>query len=173
MSVEIRAERSADRDRSLEIERLAFGSEEEAAIVEALRDDDGSFALVADDDGDLVGHVQLSRAWIGENAVLALGPIGVVPPRQREGIGSALMRSALDEARARSQPAVILLGDPAFYPRFGFKPASALGWRNPFTGPQHNGFVVREEDFMVAVVDDRARDFIGRVRWHQAFGQVS
>ena len=173
MSVQIRAELPADRDRSLEIERLAFASEEEAAIVEALRDDNGSFALVADDDGDLVGHVQLSRAWIGENAVLALGPIGVVPPRQREGIGSALIRSALDVARARSEPAVILLGDPAFYPRFGFEPASALGWRNPFTRVQPNGFVVREEDSMVAVVDDRARDFSGHVRWHPAFGQVS
>lgn len=104
---------------------------------------------------------------------LALGPIGVVPRRQREGIGSALMRSALDEARARREPAVILLGDPAFYPRFGFEPASALDWRNPFTGAQPNGFVVREEDLMVAVVDDRARDFTGRVRWHPAFGQVS
>ena len=85
MSVEIRAELLADRDRSLEIERLAFGAEEEAVIVKALRDDDGSFALVADDDGDLVGQVQLSRAWIGENAVLALGPIGVVPPASAKG----------------------------------------------------------------------------------------
>ena len=172
MSVEIRAELPADRDRSLEIERLAFGSEEEVAIAEAVRDEDGSFALVAEEDGEVVGHVQLSRAWIGENPVLALGPIGVVPARQREGIGSALIRTALNEARALCEPAVILLGDPAFYPRFGFEPASALDWRNPFTGPHPNGFVVREEDFMVAVVDDGARDFTGRVRWHPAFGQV-
>jgi putative acetyltransferase len=162
----IRPERLEDRDRSLEIERLAFGSEEEVAIVEAVRDEDGSFALVAEEeeDGDLVGHVQLSRAWIGENAVLALGPIGVVPARQREGIGSALMRAALDEARARDDPAVILLGDPAFYSQFGFEPAASVGLRNPFAGE------VAEENFMLAPLHDRARSLSGEVRWHPAFG---
>ena len=49
------------------------------AIVEAVRDEEGSFALVAEEDGELVGHIQLSRAWVGENPLLALGPIGVVP----------------------------------------------------------------------------------------------
>jgi putative acetyltransferase len=173
MSVEIRLERPEDRRASLAVERAAFGAsgDAEAAIVEAVRDDEGSFALVADDDGDVVAHVQLSRAWIGEDAVLALGPIGVVPDRQGEGIGSALMRAALEEARARDGTAVILLGDPAFYPRYGFEPASALGWRNPFTGVQPDGFVIEEEDFMVAVLDDRARALAGPVRWHPAFGQ--
>jgi putative acetyltransferase len=161
----IRPERLEDRGRSLEIERLAFSKEEEVAIVEAVRDEDGSFALVAEEeDGDLVGHVQLSRAWIGENAVLALGPIGVVPERQRQGIGSALMRAALDEARARDEPAVILLGDPAFYSRFGFEPAASVGLRNPFAGE------VAEENFMLAPLHDRAWSLSGEVRWHSAFG---
>ena len=171
--MEIRPERPEDRDRSLEIEQLAFGSDEEVAIVEGVRDDVGSFALVAELDGELVGHVQLSRAWIGENAVLALGPIGVLPDRQGHGIGSALMWAALEAAKANGQAAVILLGSQAFYPRFGFEPASGLGWRNPFTGVQPDGFVIREEDFMVAVLNGRARDFSGEVRWHPAFGQAS
>jgi predicted N-acetyltransferase YhbS len=64
VSIEIRPERPEDRDRSLEIEQLAFGSDEEVAIVEGVRDEAGSFALVAELDGELVGHVQLSRAWI-------------------------------------------------------------------------------------------------------------
>jgi predicted N-acetyltransferase YhbS len=89
---------------------------------------------VAELDGELVGDVQLSRAWIGENAVLALGPIGVLPDRHGQGIGSALMWAALEASKANGEAAVILLGSQAFYPRFGFEPASWLGWRNPFTG---------------------------------------
>ena len=171
--MEIRPERPEDRDRSLEIERLAFGSDEEVAIVEGVRDDVGSFALVAELDGELVGHVQLSRAWIGENGVLALGPIGVLPDRQGQGIGSALMWDALEAAKTNGESAVILLGSQAFYPRFGFEPASGLGWRNPFTGVQPDGFVIRDEHFMVAVLNGRARGFSGEVRWHPAFGQAS
>ena len=50
-----------------------------------MRDLEGSFALVAEDDGGIVGHVQMSRAWIGETPALSLGPIGVLPARQAEG----------------------------------------------------------------------------------------
>ena len=83
----VRLEREEDRTVAIEVERAAFGSEAEAAIVVAVRDEDGSFALVAEEDGRLVGHVQLSRAWVGSTAILALGPIGVLPERQGQGIG--------------------------------------------------------------------------------------
>jgi putative acetyltransferase len=170
LKVRIRLEALGDRSRSLEIERLAFGSDEETAIVEAVRDDEGSFALVAEADDELVGQVQLSRAWVGSDPVLALGPIGVRPDHQGQGIGSALMRAALMEARARGEAAVILLGSPAFYPRFGFEPAAAFGLRNPFAGVQAGDLVIAEEDFMLAPLDDRARSLHGEVRWHPAFG---
>jgi putative acetyltransferase len=101
-----------NREVSVEVERAAFGSGEEPSIVEAVRDEEGSFALVAEKDGVVAGHVQLSRAWIGETSLLVLGPIGVLPDRQRRGIGSALMRSALEEAQGRGEPAVIPFGDP-------------------------------------------------------------
>jgi predicted N-acetyltransferase YhbS len=166
----VRLEEPEDRAAALEVERAAFGSDEEAAIVEAIRDEEGSFALVADEDGEVVGHVQLSRARIGGSPVLALGPVGVAPPRQRRGIGSALLRAALEEAGRRKEVAVILLGDPAFYPRFGFEPASGFGLRNPFAGVSAGDFVIAEEDFMLAPLDERARGLGGDVRWHQAFG---
>jgi putative acetyltransferase len=165
----VRPEGLRDRDASLEVERLAFGSDEEADIVEAVRDEPGSFALVADEDGAVVGHVQFSRAWIGETAVLALGPVGVLPERQGQGIGSELIRAGLNEARSRGEAAVILLGDPAFYPRFGFEPGSAFGLANPFAGVRRDGFEIREEDFMVARLG-KAR-LSGDVRWHPAFGE--
>lgn len=155
------------------MERSAFESAEEAEIVRAVRDEPGSFALVADEDGVLVGHVQMSGAWIGRTDVLALGPIGVLPGRQGLGIGSALIWAALEEARRLGCPAVILLGSPDFYPRFGFEPASAYGLRNPFAGVMPDGFVIHEEDFMLAPLDERARSLHGPVRWHEAFCQPS
>jgi putative acetyltransferase len=166
----IRPEVAADRDGSLEVERAAFGGPDEAAIVEAVRDLDGSFALVADDDAGIVGHVQMSRAWIGVEPVLSLGPIGVLPTRQGQGIGSSLVRAALQGARERGEIAMILLGSQAFYPRFGFRSGSTFGLRNPYAGVQEPGFVVQEDDFMIAPLGEDDRSFAGTVRWHPAFG---
>jgi putative acetyltransferase len=101
--------------------------------------------------------------------VLALGPIGVLPERQGHGIGSALIRAGFDEARSRGEIAVMLLGDPSFYSQFGFRPGSALGLSNPFAGVRPDGFVIREEDFMLVVLDPVPLS--GEVRWHPAFDQ--
>ena len=167
----IRLEQPPDRAASIDVERAAFESDAEATIVVAVRDEEGSFALVAEDEvGGLVGHVQLSRAWIGADPVLALGPVSVLPDRQGKGIGRALMDAAAAEARKRDEIAVILLGDPGLYPRFGYQPASRFGLRNPFTGVQPDGFVIGEEDFMILPLDERASSLAGEVRWHPAFG---
>ncbi|MEX2420961.1 MAG: N-acetyltransferase [Actinomycetota bacterium] len=166
-AVAIRPERPSDREAALEVHRSAFGSEDEAKIVAAVRDEEGSFGLVAEDDGEIIGHIQFSRAWIGATEVLALGPIGVRADRQREGNGSELIRAGVQEARSRGEAAVILLGDPAFYPRFGFEPGSSRGLRNPFAGVQPDGFEIAEEDFMLVVLDEAP--LAGEVRWHPAF----
>jgi putative acetyltransferase len=169
MSVRIRAEEPADREAPLEVERAAFDSDEEPGIVEAVRDEEGSFALVADEEGVVVGHVQFSRARVGEAPVLALGPIGVLPERQRRGIGSALMRAGLAEARARGEVAVVLFGEPAFYARFGFQPGVTFGLPNPYAGrTPPDGTVVAEENFMLAPLDERASSLSGEVTWHTA-----
>jgi predicted N-acetyltransferase YhbS len=166
----VRLERIEDRASSLEVERAAFGGEVESWIVERIRDEEGSFSLVAEEDSRIVGHVQLSRAWIGTTAVLALGPVGVLPELQGRGIGRAMIEAASAEARARGEIAVILLGDPRLYPKFGFEPASNRGLRNPFTGAQDDGFEIREEDFMLLPLEERADSLRGNVRWHPAFG---
>jgi predicted N-acetyltransferase YhbS len=169
VTVEIRLEEPDDRAASLEVERAAFGSDTEAGIVEAVRDEDGSFALVAEEEGEIVGHVQLSRVWVGADQVLGLGPIGVLPGRQGAGIGSALMGAALTEARARGEVAVLLFGDPSFYSRFGFEPGITFGVPNPHTGAVlPDGTVVAEENLMLASLDDRARSLSGEIRWHPA-----
>ena len=171
MSVEIRGVTPSDLNEVLSVQREAFGEPVEAEIVRTVRGLEGSFGLLAEENGSVVGHVQLSRASVGADPVLALGPIGVIPAQQRRGIGSMLIRAALEEARAREEIAVILLGSPAFYPRFGFVAGATYGLRNPYSGMQEPGFVVAEEDFMVAPLGERAASLTGAVRWHPSFGE--
>jgi len=170
-NVIVRLEKPQDAESVLDVERAAFDSEEEVAIIVAVRESEGSFGLVAEEDGRIVGHVQLSRVTVGTDAVVALGPIGVVPSRQGRGVGRALIESTFAECRARGEMAVVLLGDPDLYGRFGFLPAAQFGLRNPFAGDDSHGFVIREEDFMLAPLDARAQHLAGEVRWHPAFGQ--
>ncbi len=85
-------------------------------------------ALVAVDDSDeIVGHVMLSYALLDERRVLQLAPLAVRPDRQREGVGDALTRAALELADERAEPLVLVMGHPDYYPRFGFEPARARG----------------------------------------------
>ena len=166
----VRLERPDDRAATLDVERAAFGSEAEVDIVRAVRHEEGSFALVAEEEGRIIGHVQMSRAWVGSAAILALGPIAVRPERQRQGTGRAMIEGAVAEARSRGEVAVILLGDPALYPRFGFESATRYGLRNPFAGQQADGFVIAEEDMMILPLDDRVHQLAGPIRWHPSFG---
>jgi len=170
VSAVVRLERPDDRRASLRVEKAAFSRLDEAAIVGRVRDEPGSFALVAIEDDEVVGHVQMSRAWIGSQPLLALGPIAVLPDRQGRGIGSALVREALQEARRRDEVGVMLLGSPDYYPRFGFRPGATWGLRNPFTGVQESGFVVEERDFMLVPLTEPEPPLSGEVRWHPAFG---
>lgn len=164
-AVIIRPEEPGDRAASLEVERAGFGSDEEPAIVEAVRDDEGSFALVAEDAGEVVGHIQFSRAWVGDEGVLALGPMAVRPDRQGQGIGAGLIRAGLVEAAKREETAVIVVGEAGYYGRFGFRTASAFGIPVPFPG-------VPDEDFMVAELGGEGSVPSGAVRYHPAFGQA-
>jgi predicted N-acetyltransferase YhbS len=167
----VRPETPTDRPASIEVELAAFGQPEEARIVEAIRDEPGSFAVVAEVEGEIVGHVQLSTAWVGVNEVLALGPIGVLPAFQRRGIGTALVAGAVEECRRRGACAVILLGSPAWYGARGFQPARSFGLANPYAGLTDGDLTIAEEDFQIAVLDpERVSRLAGEVRWHPAFG---
>jgi putative acetyltransferase len=82
-------------------------------------------------DGGVTGHVTASRATVATDAVVAVGPIGVLPEQQGSGIGSALMDALLVAADAADVPLVVLLGAPQYYGRFGFRPATELGVLSP------------------------------------------
>jgi predicted N-acetyltransferase YhbS len=88
-------------------------------------------ALVAELDGEVVGYCISTRGSIGEAEALGLGPIGVLPGHQRGGIGSALIAETMRVAEAHGEGAIVLLGDPAYYGRFGFVPGSELGIVSP------------------------------------------
>jgi putative acetyltransferase len=74
--------------------------------------------------GEIIGHVLCTRGQVGQAPALALGPLTVRPDHQRRGVGSALVHAALGAADALGEPLVALLGDPAYYSRFGFRPAA-------------------------------------------------
>lgn len=84
-----------------------------------------------DDAGAVVGHVTASKGTVASDAVVAVGPIGVLPEQQGVGIGSALMRALLSATDAAGVPLVVLLGAPEYYGRFGFRPAEELGVESP------------------------------------------
>jgi putative acetyltransferase len=106
----------------------------ETALVSRLRADVGwlpALSLVAVTDDAVIGHVVCTRGFVDDTPALGLGPISVLPDRQGGGVGHALMHSVLGAADASGEPLVALLGDPAFYRRFGFVAASKLGIAAP------------------------------------------
>lgn len=104
-------------------------SHTEQLIVDGLRKAGKlTLSLVAECDGKVVGHVAVSPVIVSDGATewFGLGPISVVPELQRRGIGSQLMREALSQLRARGAAGCVVLGDPRYYERFGFKAEPGL-----------------------------------------------
>ncbi|CUS05958.1 GCN5-related N-acetyltransferase [Candidatus Promineifilum breve] len=144
----IRPEELHDETAIREVNQLAFGQEAEGALVDALREAGAVLcSLVAEDDGRIVGHILFSPATLEDGPsrweVAALGPVAVHPEHQRRGIGSALILAGLDICRVRGYDVAILLGHPAYYPRFGFRPAAPLGIRWEHDAPEE-AFMVME-----------------------------
>lgn len=137
MLVTIRPEEPRDRARVFAIHEAAFGSPAEARLIDLLRARARPQVSLVAETGvekghrEVVGHVFFSPVEIvsprGRRAAIALGPVGVDPRCQRDGVGSALCRAGLDACRAIGEDVVFVLGHPAYYPRFGFEPARRRG----------------------------------------------
>ena len=109
-----------------------YSQQTEHLIVEALRAADAlELSLVAESDGEVMGHIAFSSAAIGASSTgwFLLGPVAVQPARQGEGIGRTLVEAGLDALRSRGACGCVLVGDPAFYGRFGFRQYPGVAWR--------------------------------------------
>jgi putative acetyltransferase len=134
-----RAETGADTAAIDAVNFHAFGRRYEPDIVLRLRADATAWipalSYVATRDDEVVAHALLSRCHIDETPALVLGPVAVLPAYQRSGAGSTTIRAALNAARSAGEHAVVLLGHPEYYPRFGFRESTAFGIHGEHDGP--------------------------------------
>lgn len=138
-SLILRAELPADQAAIHNLHTRAFNGPQEAELVDQLRAEGFySLSLVAEKAGELVGHILFSPLQIITDSkslpALALAPVAVLPEHQRSGIGSALIRAGLELARQNGERIVIVLGEPAYYGRFGFRADLAAPLSSPYAG---------------------------------------
>jgi putative acetyltransferase len=165
----VRAETPEDIVAVRQVNEAAFGRVEEAALVDALRAAAcPHISLVAESGGQVVGHIFFSPVTLeteeGAHALLGLAPMSVLPAHQNQGIGSRLVREGLSECRRAGCGAVVVLGHPEYYPRFGFVPASRKGLSCEYPVP--------DEAFMVAELTPGGLSAQGLVRYRPEFGDV-
>jgi putative acetyltransferase len=165
----IRAEAQGDWLAVHAVNVSAFETPAEANLVDALREQAQPFvSLVAEDNGAIVGQIMFSPVSLpGHPAlrIMGLAPMAVAPEHQRAGIGSALVRAGLEQCRQLGFGAVVVLGHPAFYPRFGFSPSTRFG-----IGCEYE---VREDVFMaVELQAGFLRGASGKVKYHAAFSNL-
>ena len=170
--ITIRPETTEDYAAIHEVNLLAFGQEIESRLVEALRESPDfipELSLVAIEGGQVVGHILFSPMVIetkdGAVPALTLAPLAVRPEFQNQGIGSQLVRDGLERCRRLAHRIVVVVGHPAYYPRFGFSPARAQGLEAPFPVP--------DEAFLALELVRGALDGVaGMVRFPPPFNEV-
>ena len=165
--LDIREERPDDIPAIRGVNNRAFGQTQEANLVDALRSNGAVLlSLVAALDGQVVGHILYSPASIGDVGGSALGPLAVLPPHQRRGIGSKLVEAGNQYMKDAGWPFIIVLGHSHFYPRFGFKPASTRGIRCEWDVP--------DNVFMLLVLDEQTMpNVFGVAKYRDEFSIVT
>jgi putative acetyltransferase len=142
MPLSIRPEAPADAPAIRRVLEAAFPTPDEARLVELLRAAGHLLiSLVAEEDEVIVGHIAFSPVGIddaaGEEAGVGLAPLAVLPDHQRRGIGSRLVRDGLAACERAGYGFVVVLGEPAFYRRFGFDRADRRGLGNEYGADEH------------------------------------
>jgi predicted N-acetyltransferase YhbS len=165
----VRGEKQADHPDIFEINRLAFGREDEGILINDIRKTrsyEFGFSLVAVKEDKILGHALFSKGFITHRGrrfkCLVLGPIAVLPEHQRQGIGKALINEGLERAKEVGFGAVVVVGDPVYYSQFGFKPAITMKLRTSMKIP--------DENFMAKEISRNAlRGIIGTVMFPREF----
>jgi putative acetyltransferase len=165
----IRTEEERDRAVVKAVNESAFETQVEADLVGALRQQARPLiSLVAEGDDTVLGHILFTPVELTgypELKIMGLAPMAVLPAHQRLGIGSALVRAGLEACRGLGYGAVVVLGHPEYYPRFGFIPAARFGISCEYDVP--------EEAFMVVEIQTGYLEGAsGTIRYHAAFKDV-
>jgi putative acetyltransferase len=167
-TVTIGYERPQDAEGIRETHLQAFSSPLEARLVDALRDADGRLSLVATVDDRVIGHVLLTPVILEPPvrvSLAGLGPMAVRPEYQRKGVGSRLIHAGLEECRRAGYSAIVVVGHPDYYPRFGFVPGKTVGLTCEFYVPP--------DAFMAVELLSGALDgMTGLARYHPAFSRL-
>jgi putative acetyltransferase len=172
--ISIRAERPEDigeiRKVIEEAFTQAFGQAPETDLVDRLHENcPGLLSLVAANGDIVVGHILFSPVKIEGNKIvegMGLAPMAVLPKFQRQGIGTRLVQTGIENLKSNGCPFVIVLGHPDYYPQFGFKPASLKGILCQWDG-------VPNEAFMIMILDEKAMQGIsGVARYRSEFDEA-
>lgn len=165
----VRAETPADYEAIASLTRSAFNNEAEVRLITGLRKQAADcIALVAEQHGQLIGHILFSPATLDkapQTRLMALAPMAVSNVLQHQGIGSALVRAGLEQCKKQGVVAVVVLGHPAYYPRFGFTPASRFTISCPWQAPD-NAFMLLE------LTPGALKGKSGQVLYHPAFAAL-
>ena len=151
--INFREEMSGEETAIRDVNEQAFGRTEEAALVDAIRKRDAiALSMVAAENSRVVGHILFTPVTIkgadSEFQALGLGPVAVLPSHQHKGVGSELLRKGLDRCRKLGHEIIVVVGEPAFYSRFGFVAAKGKGIDCEFDVP--------DEVFMVLELRENA-----------------
>lgn len=167
----IRSEKPEDYQKIYEINKIAFGTEIEARLVNNLRKTEGfipELSLVAENDGEVVGYILFSPIHIKADSkivpILTLAPMAVLSDYQKKGIGSLLIKEGIKKCKELGHKIIVLVGHADYYPRFGFVKASAKGLKLPFDVP--------DEAFMVyEIIPNSLAGITGTVEYPPEFAE--
>ena len=167
MSIEIREECPDDVLAIRDLNRRAFGQDQDGNIVDALRANGAAlFSLVATVNKRVVGHIMYSPVFVGDVRAAALGPMAVLPECQRQGIGSKLIEAGNRKLKDAGWPFIIVVGHAEYYPRFGFRPARDYGIKCEWDVP--------DDVFMLLVLDQAKMEGVsGLATYRHEFSTVS
>ena len=165
----IRAENENDRSAVYAVNVAAFETPAEAKLVDTLRQRAHPIvSLVAELNGQVFGHIMFSPVSLSGHPnvkLMGLAPMAVAPEHQFKGVGSALVRAGLERCRELGFCAVVVLGHPEYYPRFGFLPSRRFGIDSAYAVP--------DEAFMALELQEGSLDGkSGRVQYHAAFSNL-
>ena len=158
----IRPETPEDIDFIRYVNDQAFGQEDEAKLIEKLRDQGVlTVSLVAVQDSEIVGHIAFSPVTIESDLscfkAISLAPMAVLPVYQQKEIGSQMVQAGLEECRRLGYEVVVVVGHPDYYPRFGFVPARSKGVECEFEVPDEAWMILELREGALAETQGTVR----------------